>query len=79
MMNVRGPALAVIRGITSMSGALAFFARYAPNRAPPAQSLMSVMLNAKAFPQASQHTRSHWTNGTRTFARGQRHQVTTDP
>ena len=39
--NVRGPALAVIRGITDMNGALAWralIARYAPNTAPRVQS-----------------------------------------
>ena len=52
-MNVRGPALAVIRGITDMNGALAWRAlttRYAPNTAPRVQSLMSTILNAKTFP-----------------------------
>ena len=53
VMNVRGPALAVIRGITDMSGALAWRAlitRYAPNTAPRVQSLMSAILNVKPFP-----------------------------
>ena len=53
VMNVRGPALAVIRGITDMNGALAWRAlitRYAPNTAPRIQSLMSAILNAKTFP-----------------------------
>ena len=53
VMNVRGPALAVIRGITDMNGALAWRAlitRYAPNTAPRVQSLMSAILNAKTFP-----------------------------
>ena len=52
-MNVRGPALAVIRGITDMNKALAWWAlitRYAPNTAPRVQSLMSVILNVKTFP-----------------------------
>ena len=53
VMNVRGPALAVIRGITDMNGALAWRAlitRYAPNTAPRVQSLMSAILNVKTFP-----------------------------
>ena len=53
VMNVRGPALAVIRGITDMNGALAWRAlttRYAPNTAPRVQSLMSEIPNAKTFP-----------------------------
>ena len=53
VMNVRGPALAVIRGITDMNGALAWRAlitRYAPNTAPRVQSLMSAILNAKTSP-----------------------------
>ena len=53
VMNVRGPALAVIRGITDMNGALtwrALITRYAPNTAPRVQSLMSAILNAKTFP-----------------------------
>ena len=69
VMNVRGPALAVIRGITDMNGALAWRAlitRYAPNTAPRVQNLMSF------FPQSSQLARSHWTNGKRTFASGNR-------
>ena len=52
-MNVRGPALAVIRGITEMNGALAWRAlitRCAPNTAPRGQSLMSEILNVKPFP-----------------------------
>ena len=51
-MNVRGPTLAVIRGITDMNGALAWRAlitRYAPNTAPQVQSLMSAILNVKTF------------------------------
>ena len=50
VMNVGGPALAVIRGITEMNGALAWRAlitRYAPNTAPRVQSLMSAILNVK--------------------------------
>ena len=53
VMNVRGPALAVIRGIEDMNGALAWRAlitRFAPNRAPRVQSLMSAILNVKTFP-----------------------------
>ena len=53
VMNVRGPALALIRGITDMNGALAWrtlITRYAPNTAPRAQSLMSAILNVKTFP-----------------------------
>ena len=53
VMNVRGPALAVIRGITDMNGALAWRAlitRYAPNTAPKVESLMSAILNVKTFP-----------------------------
>ena len=53
VMNVRGPALAVIRGITDMNGALewrALTTRYAPNTAPRVQSLMIAILNAKTFP-----------------------------
>ena len=53
VMNVRGPALAVIRGITDMNGALAWRAlitRYAPKTAPRVQSLMSAILNVKPFP-----------------------------
>ena len=53
VMNMRGPALAVIRGITDMNGALAWRAlitRYAPNTAPRVQSLMNAILNAKTFP-----------------------------
>ena len=53
VMNVREPALAVIRGITDMSGALAWRAlitRYAPNTAPRVQSLMSAILNVKDLP-----------------------------
>ena len=53
VMNVRGPALAVIRGITDMNGARAWRAlvtRYAPSTAPRVQSLMSAILNAKPFP-----------------------------
>ena len=53
VMNVRGPALAVIRGITEMNGALAWRAlitRYALNTAPRVQSLMSAILNVKLFP-----------------------------
>ena len=52
VMNVRGPALAVIRGITDMNGALAWRAlitRYAPNTTR-VQSLMSAILNVKTFP-----------------------------
>ena len=52
VMNVRGPALTVIRGITDMNGALAWRAlikRYAPNTAPRRQSLMSAILNVKVF------------------------------
>ena len=53
VINVRGPVLAVIRGITDMNGALAWRAmitRYAPNTAPRVQSLMSAVLNVKTFP-----------------------------
>ena len=53
VVNVKGPALAVIRGITDMNGALAWRAlitRYAPNAAPRVQSLMSANLNAKTSP-----------------------------
>ena len=53
VMNVRGPALAVIRGITDMNGAWAWRAlstRHAPNTAPRVQSLMSAILNVKTFP-----------------------------
>ena len=53
VMNVRGPALTVIRGITDMNGALAWRAlttRYAPNTASRPQSLMSAILNVKTFP-----------------------------
>ena len=53
VMNVRGPALTVIRGITDINGALTWRAlttRYAPNTAPRAPSLMSAILNVKAFP-----------------------------
>ena len=52
VMNVRGPALAVIRGITDMNGALAWRAlitRYAPNTAPRVQCLVSAILDAKTF------------------------------
>ena len=52
VMNVRGPALAVIRGITDMNGALAWRAlitRDAPNTTR-VQSLMSAILNVKTFP-----------------------------
>ena len=52
VMNVRGPALAVIRGMTDMNGALAWRAlitRYAPNTPPRLQSLMSAILNVKTF------------------------------
>ena len=44
----------------------ALITRYAPNTAPRVQSLMSAILNAKTFPS------SHWTNGKRTFACGNR-------
>ena len=53
VMNVRGPALAVIREITDMNGAVAWRAlitRYAPNIASRVQNLMSVILNFKTFP-----------------------------
>ena len=53
VMHVRGPALAVIRGITDMNAALAWRAlvtRYAPNTAPRVQNLMSAILNVKTFP-----------------------------
>ena len=53
VMNVRGPALTVIRGITEMNGALtwrALIKRYAPSTTPRMQSLMSAILNVKAFP-----------------------------
>ena len=53
VMNVRGPALTVIRGFTDMNGALAWRAlikRYAPSTAPRMQSLMSAILNVKALP-----------------------------
>ena len=53
VMNVRGPALTVIRGITDMNGALAWRAlttRYAPHTAPRAPSLISPILNVKTFP-----------------------------
>ena len=53
VMNVRGPALAVIRGIADMNGALAWRAlltRYAPNTAPRVQCLMSATLNVRTFP-----------------------------
>ena len=53
VMNARGPALAVIRGITDMNGALAWRAlitRYAPNTAPRVQSLISAILHVKTFP-----------------------------
>ena len=53
VMNVRGPALAVIRGVTDMNGGLAWRAlitRYAPNTAPRVQSLMSAIFNVKTFP-----------------------------
>ena len=76
VMNVRGPALAVIRGITDMNGALAWRAlitRYAPNTAPRVQSLMSAILNAKTFSLRAHSVRDrHWTNGKRTFASGNR-------
>ena len=52
VMNVRGPALAVIRSITDMNGALAWPAlivTYAPNTEPRAQNLMSAFANAKHF------------------------------
>ena len=60
VMNVRGPALAVIRGITDMNGALAWRAlitRYAPNTALRVQSLMSAILNAKTFPPEAHSVR----------------------
>ena len=53
VMSAREPALAVIRGIEDMKGALAWRAlvlRYAPNTAPRVQSLMNAILNATAFP-----------------------------
>ena len=53
VMNVRGPALAVIRGITDMNGALvwrALVTKYAPNTEPRVQSLMNAILNVKTFP-----------------------------
>ena len=53
VINVRRPALAVIRGIADLNGALAWRAlitRYAPNTAPRGQSLMSAILNVKTFP-----------------------------
>ena len=52
VMNVRGPALTVIRGVTDMNGALAWRAlikKYAPNTASRMQSLISAILNVKAF------------------------------
>ena len=52
VMNVGGPALAVIRGITDMNGALAWRAlitRYAPNTAPRVRSLMRAVFNVKTF------------------------------
>ena len=52
-MNVRGPALAVIRGITDMNGTLVWrvlITRNAPNTAPRAQSLMGSIFNVKTFP-----------------------------
>ena len=53
VMNVSGPALAVIRGSTDVNGAVAWRAlitRYAPNTAPRVQSLMNAILNVKTFP-----------------------------
>ena len=53
VMNVRGPALTVIRGITDMNGALACRAlvkRYAPNTKPQIQSLVNEIINVKTFP-----------------------------
>ena len=69
VMNVRGPALAVIRGITDMNAALAWRAliiRYAPNTAPRVQSLMSAILNVKPFPS------DLTAYGRKTFANGNR-------
>ena len=74
VMNVRGPALAVIRGITDMNGALAWRAlitRYAPNTAPRVHSLMSAILNAKTFPsELTAYEDRTGRNGRRTFASG---------
>ena len=53
VMNVRGPALTVIRGITDMNGALAgraLVTRYAPNTKSRVQSLMKAIINVKTFP-----------------------------
>ena len=53
VMNVRGPALAVIGSITDMNGALvwpALIVTCAPITAPRAQNLMSAFANAKSFP-----------------------------
>ena len=53
VMNVRGPALAVIRGITEMNGVLAWrplVTRYAPNTKLRVQSFMKAIINAKTFP-----------------------------
>ena len=53
VMNVRGPALTVIRGITEMNGALAWRAlvkRFAPNTKPQIQSLMNEIINVRTFP-----------------------------
>ena len=52
-MTVRRPALAVIRGIIDMKGALAWRAlitRYAPNTTSREQSLMSTIHNVKTYP-----------------------------
>ena len=54
VMNVRGPAPAVIRGITYMNGALAWRAlitRYAPNTAQRAQSLNRRLDKERQEPQ----------------------------
>ena len=53
VMNVRGPALTVIKGSTDMNGALAWRAlvkRYAPNTKPQIQSLMNEIINVRTFP-----------------------------
>ena len=75
VMNVRGPALAVIRRITDMNGALAWRAlitRYAPNTAPRVQSLMSAILNVKTFPSELTAYEIALDDGKRTFASGNR-------
>ena len=53
VMNLKGLALAVIKAITDMNGALAWLAlitKYASNTASRVQSLMSAILNVKTFP-----------------------------